>query len=175
MSTIRILGISGSLRSGSHNTALLRAAALSLPMTGQAITIDVGDSINLHPPNKQDVGARLARVARSVAYGESIIASGPTYRSHVVRSDTIVVSFGDVGGGLVTRSPDGGVGGFSIAGADRQFVWAEAKIVGNTVRVWSAQVKRPVAVRYAWANNPDRANLYNREQLPAAPFRTDRW
>jgi sialate O-acetylesterase len=151
------------------------AAALSLPMTGQAITIDVGDSINLHPPNKQDVGARLARVARNVAYGESIVASGPTYRSHVVRGDTIVVSFGDVGGGLVARSPDGRIGGFSIAGADRKFVWAEARIVGNTVRVWSARVKRPVAVRYAWANNPDRANLYNREQLPAAPFRTDRW
>jgi sialate O-acetylesterase len=151
------------------------AAALSLPMTGQAIAIDVGDPADIHPRNKQDVGARLARVARRVVYGESIVASGPTYRSHVVRGDTIIVSFGDLGGGLVTRSPDGRVGGFAIAGADRKFAWAEATIVGSTIHVWSDRVTHPVAARYAWANNPDRANLYSREQLPAPPFRTDRW
>jgi sialate O-acetylesterase len=150
-------------------------AALSLPNTGQAIAIDVGDASNIHPKNKQDVGARLARVARRVAYGQSILASGPTYRAHAVRGDTVVVEFNDVGSGLVSRSSDGRVGGFSVAGADRKFVWASAKIVGNRVHVWSDRLSHPVAVRYAWANNPDRANLYNREQLPAAPFRTDRW
>lgn len=150
-------------------------AALSLPKTGQAITIDVGDATNLHPRNKQDVGLRLALVARKVAYGERVLASGPTYRSHSIRGDTIVVAFNDVGGGLASRLTNGRVGGFAIAGADRKFAWAQAKIVGNTVDVWSEEVKNPVAVRYAWANNPDRASLYNREQLPAAPFRTDRW
>jgi sialate O-acetylesterase len=151
------------------------AAALSLPRTGQAIAIDLGDAADIHPKNKQDVGVRLARVARKVAYGEAILASGPTYRSHTIRGDTIVVDFDDVGSGLVSRSADARVGGFALAGADRKFVWAEAKIVGGRVYVWSERVTHPVAVRYAWTNNPDRADLYNRERLPAAPFRTDRW
>jgi sialate O-acetylesterase len=151
------------------------AAALSLPKTGQAIAIDLGDASNIHPKNKQDVGARLALVARKVAYGQAILASGPSYRSHTTLSDTIVVEFNDVGGGLVSRSSDGRLGGFSVAGADRKFVWAEAKVVGTRVYVWSDRVRKPVAVRYAWSNNPDQANLYNRAQLPAAPFRTDRW
>jgi sialate O-acetylesterase len=151
------------------------AAALSLPKTGQAVAIDLGDASNLHPKNKQDVGARLARVARKVAYGEAILASGPSYRSHTIRADTIIIEFGDVGGGLVSRSGDGRIGGFSVAATDRKFVWAEAKIVGGLVYVWSDRVRHPVAVRYAWMNNPDQADLYNRERLPAAPFRTDRW
>jgi sialate O-acetylesterase len=146
-----------------------------LPKTGQAIAIDLGDASNIHPKNKQDVGARLALVARKVAYGQAILASGPSYRSHTTLSDTIVVEFNDVGGGLVSRSSDGRLGGFSVAGADRKFVWAEAKVVGTRVYVWSDRVRKPVAVRYAWSNNPDQANLYNRAQLPAAPFRTDRW
>lgn len=150
-------------------------AALALPKTGQAIAIDVGDANSIHPTNKQDVGARLALVARNVAYGESRVASGPVYRSHAIRGDTVIVEFSGAGSGLIARSSDGRVGGFAIAGADRKFVWAEATISGNSVKVWSDQVRKPVAVRYAWANNPDRANLYNREQLPAAPFRTDRW
>ena len=150
------------------------AAALSLPNTGQAITIDIGEG-NLHPTNKQDVGARLARVALNKVYGRPILASGPTYRSYEVRGDTVVVDFTNVGGGLTTRSTDARVGGFALAGADHKFVWANAKIVGNRVHVWSDQVKKPTAVRYAWANNPDHANLYNREELPAAPFRSDRW
>jgi sialate O-acetylesterase len=151
------------------------AAALSLPRTGQAIAIDVGDATNIHPRNKQDVGARLARVAEKVVYGQKPIASGPTYRSHRVRGDTVIVEFTDVASGLTSRSNDGRVGGFAIAGADHQFAWADARIVGNHVEVWSERVKNPVAIRYAWANNPDRANLYNSEWLPAAPFRTDRW
>jgi sialate O-acetylesterase len=150
-------------------------AALSLPKTGQAIAIDVGDATNLHPRNKQDVGSRLALVARKVAYDEDVLASGPTYRSQSIRGDTIIVTFDNVGEGLASRLTNERVGGFSIAGADRKFVWAQAKIVGNTVHTWSDEVRDPVAVRYGWANNPDRISLYNREQLPAAPFRSDRW
>lgn len=151
------------------------AAALALPKTGQAITIDVGEENDIHPKNKLDVGKRLALVARKVAYGEKVLASGPTYRSHVVRGDSVIVQLANVGGGLVSRAKDGSVGGFAIAGADHRFVWAKAKIEGNRVVVWSDQVPKPVAVRYAWANNPAGANLYNREGLPAAPFRTDDW
>ena len=151
------------------------AAALALPGTGQAITIDIGGENELHPKDKLDVGKRLALVARKVAYGEKMLASGPTYRSHVVRGGKMIVRFANVGGGLVSRAKDGSVGAFAIAGADRRFVWARARIEGDHVVVWSDQVPHPVAVRYAWANNPADANLYNREGLPAAPFRTDRW
>jgi sialate O-acetylesterase len=148
-------------------------AALSLPKTGQVVTIDLGGGDQLHPRNKQDVGARLARVVRKVAYGQNVIASGPTYRSHVVRGDTVVVSFANVAAGLKMRGD--ALGGFAIAGDDHRWVWANAKIDGTRVLVWSASVRNPIAVRYAWANNPDRANLYNAEGLPAAPFRTDKW
>jgi sialate O-acetylesterase len=148
-------------------------AALSLPNTGRAITIDVGG--DLHPPNKQDVGARLARVALRTVYGRAIVASGPTYKSHRVLGDTNVVDFANAAGGLLVHSADGRPGAFAIAGADHKFVWANARVVGTKAYVWSESVKSPVAVRYAWANNPQGANLYNRERLPAAPFRTDRW
>ncbi|MGH7621657.1 MAG: sialate O-acetylesterase, partial [Gemmatimonadaceae bacterium] len=151
------------------------SAALSLPNTGQAITIDIGDSANLHPRDKQDVGARLALVARRVAYHQPVVASGPTYRSHTVRGDTVIVDYSGASGGLTTRTPGQRVGGFAVAGSDRHFVWADAKIVRGRVYVWSDRVASPVAVRYAWANDPLRANLYNKERLPAAPFRTDRW
>ncbi|MEO8337944.1 MAG: sialate O-acetylesterase, partial [bacterium] len=124
-------------------------AALSLPSTGQAIAIDVGEPGDIHPKNKQDVGARLALVARRVAYGDSVLASGPRYRSHVVRGDTIVVSFHDTGAGLVHANANDMLGGFTIAGADHQWVRANARIIGNAVHVWSARVRAPIAVRYA--------------------------
>ncbi len=151
------------------------AAALSLPNTGQAITIDVGEANDIHPRNKLDVGVRLARVALETVYGQKIASSGPTYRSHRILGDTIVVDFANADGGLVVSSSDGRPGAFAIAGADRKFVWANTRVAGGRVYVWSDAVKTPVAVRYAWANNPERANLYNRDKLPAAPFRTDRW
>jgi sialate O-acetylesterase len=150
-------------------------AALSLPNTGQAIAIDIGDPGDIHPTNKQDVGARLALVARRVAYGDRVLASGPRYRSHAVRGDTVVVSFDDVGAGLVNSRTDDMIGGFAIAGADRRWVRANARIVGATIHVWSERVHAPVAVRYAWENSPRDLSLYNRERLPAAPFRTDDW
>jgi sialate O-acetylesterase len=152
-----------------------QSAALSLPKTAQAVIIDIGDAQDIHPRNKHDVGARLALAARRVAYGQPVEHVGPTHRSHAVRGSEIVVRFDHVGAGLVSRAPDGAVGGFAVAGADRRFVWANARIEGNAVIVSSPQVASPVAVRYAWANNPTRASLYSREGLPAVPFRTDAW
>jgi sialate O-acetylesterase len=109
-----------------------------------------------------------------VAYGQRVEDMGPTHRSHVVRGNEIVVRF-DHADGLTSRSPGGKVGGFAVAGADRRFVWADARIEGSTVIVSSPQVASPVAVRYAWGNNPTEARLYNRAGLPAVPFRTDGW
>ena len=152
-----------------------QTAALSLPKTAQAVIIDVGEAQDIHPRNKQDVGARLALAARHVAYGQSVEHVGPTHRSHSARGGEIMVRFDHAGAGLVSRAPDGAVGGFAIAGADRKFVWADARIEGNTVVVSSPQVASPVAVRYAWGNNPTRASLYGRGGLPAVPFRTDDW
>jgi sialate O-acetylesterase len=151
------------------------SAELSVPLTGQAITIDVGEAENLHPKNKQDVGKRLALVALDVAYGEGGTSSGPTFRSFTTDGGKAIVTFEHLGKGLMSKSPDGSVGAFAIAGDDRVWHWANAKIVGKTVQVWSDQVPEPTAVRYAYSNGPLNANLYNKDGLPAAPFRTDKW
>ncbi len=151
-------------------------AALSLPSTGQAITIDVGEPNDIHPKNKIDVGRRLALVARRVAYGERVLTSGPTYGTHTVRGGRVTVHFANIGRGLVSHGvTDSSIGAFALAGADRHFVWAQARIEGSHVVVWSSRVPHPVAVRYAWSQNPADANLYNRDGLPAPPFRTDGW
>ncbi len=160
---------------GESHWAVMResqAAALSLPNVGQAITTDIGEADDIHPRNKQDVGLRLALAARHIAYSEDLVYSGPIFREHRVEDSRVILSFDHVGSGLVARGTS--LGGFAIAGADGKFVWADASIVDDAVIVSSASVARPVAVRYAWADNPDRANLYNEEGLPAAPFRTDR-
>ncbi len=146
--------------------------ALLTPNTGMAVTIDLGDPRDIHPTNKQDVGRRLARQALSVAYGQAIPASGPLYRSMSVVGDEVHLQFHHIGGGLVARGDE--LKGFSIAGADQKFVWGRATIVGGKVVVTSDQVPQPVAVRYAWADNPD-CNLYNKDGFPASPFRTDDW
>ncbi len=153
-----------------------QAAALALPATAQVVLIDAGDAADVHPRDKQMVGERLALAARAVAYGEELVHSGPVYRAHQPRAGRVLIDFDHVGGGLVARgAADGRLRGFALAGEDRRFVWAEAAIEGDRVAVWSDRVPRPVAVRYAWADNPEGANLYNREGLPAAPFRTDAW
>jgi sialate O-acetylesterase len=149
-----------------------QALALALPNTGMAVTIDIGEADDIHPKNKQDVGKRLALAARSVADGEHLLASGPALDGVVNEGPRLRVHFRNVGGGLVAHGDR--LVGFAVAGADRRFAWAEAKIDGDTVIVSSAEVLAPIAVRYAWADNPD-ANLYNREGLPAAPFRSDEW
>jgi len=145
---------------------------LRIPNTGMAITIDVGDEKDIHPKNKQDVGKRLALWALSATYGKDNVRSGPIYKGMTAKDGAIVVSFDHVGGGLVAKGD--AVKGFAIAGEDKKFVAANAKIDGPSVVVSSPEVKCPVAVRYAWAENPD-CNLYNKEGLPASPFRTDDW
>ena len=158
---------------------------LKVPRTAMAITIDVGDPNDVHPADKLDVGQRLALAARKLAYGEKLAASGPLFESAKIEGNKLRVCFTEVGGGLtpgqqpwcargVQPFPKDKLIGFFIAGDDRKWVEAEAQIEGETVVVSSAQVPRPVAVRYGWANSP-RCNLYNKEGLPASPFRTDDW
>ncbi|MBN2698739.1 MAG: sialate O-acetylesterase [Bacteroidales bacterium] len=160
------------------NWALLREAqlkTLSVPATGMAVAIDLGEWNDIHPLNKKEVGHRLALAARKVAFGdEDVVHSGPLYHSMIIKDKKIILSFTNTGSGLVFKKYHG-PGPFAIAGPDRQFVWAKARIRGNTVIVRSKMVRHPVAVRYAWADNPDNANLYNEEGLPASPFRTDDW
>ena len=146
--------------------------ALNDDRTGLAVTIDIGEANDIHPRNKQDVGKRLALEARSIGYGQELVSSGPIYRSKALSGDSIVLNFDSVGSGLMAKG-DGPLLGFSIAGADGRFVWADARITGDHVVVRSPEIENPVHVRYAWANNPA-CNLYNREGLPAVPFRTDR-
>lgn len=142
------------------------------PHNGLALAIDIGDAADIHPRNKQDVGARLALWARATVYDEDIAYSGPWYKAMEVEGSRIRLRFEHTDGGLVARG--GTLKGFAIAGEDGRWVWAEAAIDGGTVVVSSPQVAHPVAVRYAWAENPD-CNLYNGAGLPAVPFRTDDW
>jgi sialate O-acetylesterase len=146
---------------------------LSLPNTGMATIIDIGEAKDIHPKNKQDVGKRLALWALARTYKKDVVPSGPIYRSMIVDDGEAMLNFDHVGGGLVARGGEA-LKGFAIAGADRKFVWADAKIMGNTIVVRSDDVPELVAVRYAWADNPV-CNLYNKEDLPAGPFRTDSW
>jgi sialate O-acetylesterase len=145
---------------------------LALPKTGMAVIIDIGDAKDIHPKNKQDVGKRLALWAQSQVYGKELVYSGPIYASMKVEDQKVRVSFKHVGGGLEAKG--GKLTGFAVAGEDRTFVWADASIDGETVVVSSDKVAKPVAVRYAWADNPE-CNLYNKEGLPASPFRSDDW
>ncbi|NUN97309.1 MAG: 9-O-acetylesterase, partial [Candidatus Omnitrophica bacterium] len=146
---------------------------LALPHTGMAVIIDIGEAKDIHPRNKQDVGKRLALNALAKDYAKKVPYSGPMFEKLEVKEDRAVVTFKHADGGLQTKG-EGGLKGFAIAGEDKQFVWADAKIEGNTVVVSSEKVTKPVAVRYAWANNPV-CNLYNGAGLPASPFRTDDW
>lgn len=168
----------------------------SLPGTGIANLIDTCEDGDLHPLNKQDVGYRLALVALANTYGVKDLAwSGPVYRSMRIQDGKAIIEFEHVGNGLCAKqlpatykvnlrkpelgerplelpSPKSEVQGFAICGADRKWVWADAKIHGSTVHVWSDKVPQPVAVRYGWADHPV-CNLYNQAGLPAFPFRTD--
>jgi sialate O-acetylesterase len=146
--------------------------ALGLRNTGQAVTIDIGESNDIHPRNKQDVGDRLALAARAVAYGEKLVYSGPLYRRVTVEKGTLRLHFDHCGGGLLAKG--GQLKGFTIAGSDGKYLDAEARIDGATVVVSSPSIAKPVSARYAWADDPV-ANLFNREGLPASPFRTDDW
>lgn len=159
--------------------------ALDIPNTGMAVIIDIGETNDIHPKNKQDVGIRLAQWAFAGSYGLDVVPSGPLYKRHAVEGGEVRVWFDHVGSGLMvgekkglgaTRDARGAkLQRFAISGRDKKWVWAEARIDGETVVVSSPGVPQPVAVRYAYSGNPLGANLYNREGLPASPFRTDDW
>ncbi len=158
---------------GESKWAELRDAqrnALTIPNTAMAVTIDLGEWNDIHPLNKKDVGHRLALGARRLAYGEEdLVYSGPVYRSHETRGNKIIIRFDHTGSGLLSIDGEP-LSQFAVAGADKRFDWAEARIVNGTVEVSSRNIPEPVYLRYAWSNNPDGANLYNLEGLPASPF-----
>lgn len=165
-------------------TRMGQLRSLAVPRTGMAVTIDVGDADDIHPRNKRAVGERLALWALARDYGQTdLVCSGPLYQGMTIEGDRIRVAFApfSVGSGLAVSAPAGtpetppALKQFAIAGADRRWHWAEARIDGDRVVVWSPQVPHPVAVRYAFQMNPAGANLVNREGLPASPFRTDDW
>jgi sialate O-acetylesterase len=142
------------------------------------VITDIGEAENIHPANKEDVGLRLSLVARRLVYGEDVVSYGPIFKSMKIEGNKIRLSFDNIGSGLVAdsiRHPGSTeLRGFGIAGDDQDFVWAKAVIEGNTVIVSSDGVPYPTAVRYNWADNPP-GKLYNKEGLPASPFRTDNW
>jgi len=174
---------------GGDGWAKLREAqrkALNIKHTGMAVIIDIGQANDIHPRNKQDVGWRLAQWALHQTYGMTdLVPSGPLYKSHKVEGNAIRLTFDAVGGGLIVGKKEGleptqevkagKLQRFAIAGADKHWHWADATIDGGLVVVKSAEVAEPVAVRYAYSMNPVGANLYNKEGIPASPFRTDDW
>jgi sialate O-acetylesterase len=145
---------------------------LNLKNTGMAVTIDIGESEDIHPTNKQDVARRLALAARAVAYRREVLHSGPAYRQMTIEGSGARLWFDSLGGGLIANG--GELQDFVIAGSDRQFHPADARIESDTIVVSSASVITPLAVRYAWDADP-KATLFNRNGLPASPFRTDDW
>jgi len=157
------------------NWAALRQQQLNtlkVPNTGLAITIGLGEWNDIHPLNKYDVGKRLALQARKLVYGDkNLTASGPLFQSIKQNGNKLILSFSDIGTGLQIKNGNE-LKEFAIAGADGKFVWAKAIIEGDKIVVWNDEVTNPVKVRYAWADNPVEANLYNKENLPASPFET---
>ncbi len=159
------------------NMAVLRDGqlkSLSIPRSGMAVTMDLGEWNDIHPLTKKPIGERLALSARKLAYGENIVSSGPIYESNQIEGNRIRIRFRETGSGLsINKTDEDELMQFAIAGKDKKFVWAKAIIERNTVVVWSDEVAEPLYVRYAWADNPEGANLINVEGLPASPFRTD--
>ncbi len=158
--------------------AELRASqtqTLLLSNTGMAVTSDIGDTKDIHPRNKKDVGKRLALIALKNDYGRNIVASGPLYKSMSIENGHIRIEFENAEGLAAANNKYGYLNGFMIAGKDQQFHWAKAWVKESSVIVWSDDVQQPVAVRYAWTDDIDEANLINKQGLPAVPFRTDNW
>jgi sialate O-acetylesterase len=146
---------------------------LEVPNTGMAVTIDLGEWNDIHPDRKKEVGDRLALIARHFNYGENnLVYSGPLLKSYSFKEDKIWLSFDHIGSGIIAIDGEE-LSEFAIAGEDKKYVWAKARIVGNQIEVWSDEVPNPKYVRYAWADNPVNPNLFNKEGLPASPFTTD--
>lgn len=167
----------GNSSKGSNWAELREAqtATLSLPNTGMAVTMDIGESKDIHPRNKQDVGARLAAIALSKVYNTTGEFSGPLYQSSTTEGNKMLISFTHANKGFMVKDNYGYLKGFEIAGPDKRFYYAKAEIKNNQVVVYSDSVSAPVAVRYGWADDMPEANLYNKEGFPASPFRTDNW
>jgi sialate O-acetylesterase len=146
--------------------------SLSVPNTGMVVAIDLGEWNDIHPDRKREVGDRLALAAEKLAYGENIVYSGPIYQSQQVDGNKVILSFINIGSGMITNDGEE-PSEFAIAGADKKFVWAKAKIEGNKLVVWSDAIATPKFVRYAWADDPVNPNLFNREGLPASPFQIE--
>jgi len=152
----------------------IQRRTLAVPHTGMAVITDVGEWNDIHPLDKQTPGHRLALAAQKVAYGDAkVVASGPLYQGMQGAGNKVTLKFSDTGSGLLAKG-GGALKGFAVAGPDKKFVWAQARIEGNKVVVWNDQVPNPTVVRYAWADNPEGANLYNKEGLPASAFTTER-
>ena len=151
-----------------------QASALALPNTAMITAIDIGEANDIHPKNKKDVGYRLGMAALKTVYGMDSISLSPVYNRYEVSGDSIIIHFKN-NPAIITKDKYGYIRGFSIAGADKKFQWAKAYVKENQVVVYNSQVKNPVAVRYAWANNPGPLDLYTPEGLPVLPFRTDEW
>ena len=159
----------------SVNREAMRLVSMEMPHTGMAVGIDCGDPVALHPQNKKPIGIRHAYLALKEVYGKDIVASGPRYLSQKIEGRKITLEFDSIGSGMMPAKA-GKLDAFAIAGADKKWHWADAEIAGNKVIVSSKDVPSPVAVRYAWAMNPSQRNLlYNKEGIPASPFRTDSW
>jgi sialate O-acetylesterase len=140
-----------------------------------AVTTDIGNSTDIHPKNKQDVGKRLAAIALRNVYGKNIVSGGPVFQSMKITGSQAILTFTNTGGGLIAKGNDGKIFGFEIAGEDKVFHPAVAVASGNMVVVTSTSVPHPIAVRYGWTDDAGSDNLFNKEGFPAAPFRTDAW
>jgi sialate O-acetylesterase len=148
---------------------------ISVPNTGMAVAIDIGEGSDIHPRNKQDVGYRLSLVARKIGFGEQIVANGPVFKSFTTDGNKLLLSFDNATNGFFVKDKYGYIKGFEVCGADKQYKWAKAQVTAdNKILVWSDEVTAPKAVRYAWSDNPDDVNLYNKEMLPAVPFRSEK-
>ena len=167
----------GNSKNGSTWAELREAQTmtLSLPNTGMAVTTDIGESSDIHPRNKQDVGKRLAAIALSKTYGQKIVDVGPVFQSFKTDGNKVILTFSGTGSGLMVKDKYGYVKGFEIAGKDKQFQYAKAFIEGDKVVVYQDGVNEPVAVRFGWTDDAGDNNLFNKDGFPALPFRTDDW
>jgi len=167
----------GNSNNGSKWAELREAQSqtLNVPYTGMCVTVDIGNAKDIHPTNKQDVGKRLAAIALHNLYNKNIVFNGPTYKSMKIENEKVILTFDNIGSGLKTSDKYGYVKGFEVAGLDKIFHYAKAYVQDNKVIVFCEEVLNPIAVRYGWADDAGDCNLYNKEDFPASPFRTDDW